>query len=135
MRNRQDGQAIVELAIGMGALMLLLTGLVGVSIITATELGLVAVAQEAAHVAALGATPSDAALRGQARGLQVGRGYPLGNGSLGVQVDASQFSQGGRVEASATYTLTSRDLFLFGLGNLHLSREHGEPVALHRGLP
>jgi hypothetical protein len=135
MAHRQQGQAIVELALGMGALMLILAGLVAVSTVTAIELGLVAVAQEAAHTAALAATPVDAAQLGRARGLLVGQGYPLGNGSLAVEVDARQFGQGGQVEAAATYTVNGRDLFLFGLGSLTLSRQHAEPIGLHRSLP
>ena len=38
MAHRQQGQAIVELALGMGALMLILAGLVAVSTVTAIEL-------------------------------------------------------------------------------------------------
>ena len=79
--------------------MLLLTGLLAVSIATATELGLVAVAQEAAHAAALSMAADEATEQGYARGMLVGRGYPLGNGSLAVQVDATQFRPGGQVQA------------------------------------
>ena len=49
MAHRQQGQAIVELALGMGALMLILAGLVAVSTVTAIELGLVAVAAVEAY--------------------------------------------------------------------------------------
>lgn len=135
MRRRLEGQAITELAFGMSALVLVLAALVGVSIVTAAELGLVAVAEEAAHTAALGSTPDEAAQLGQDRGLLVGRGYPLGNGSLAVLIDTRLFGQGGQVAASATYTLSGQDLFLFGLGSLTLSRQHAEPVPLHRGVP
>jgi hypothetical protein len=93
------------------------------------------VAQEAAHAAALSANPTVAAQQGRDRGLQVGQGYPLGNGSLTVAVDARQFGQGGQVDAAASYTLTAQDVFLFGLGSLTLSRQHAEPIGLHRSLP
>jgi hypothetical protein len=135
MQRRLEAQAIAELAFGMSALVLLLGVLVVVSIITAVELGLVAVAEEAAHTASLAPTPDEAVQLGHDRGLLVGRGYPLGNGSLAVQVDTSQFGQGGQVAASATYTLSAQDMFLFGLGTLSLTRQHAEPIALHRGLP
>jgi hypothetical protein len=132
---RQHGQAILELVLGMGALMLVLAGLVAVSSVTAVELGLVAVAQEAAHAAARAATPVDAAKQGQDRGLLVGRGYPLGNGSLTVEVDTRGFGQGGHIDASASYTVTGRDVFLLGIGRLTFSRQHAEPVGSHRSLP
>ena len=132
MAHRQQGQAIVELALGMGALMLIVAGLVAVSTVMAIELGLVAVAQEAAHTAALAATPVDAAQLGQARGFLVGQGYPLGNGSLAVEVDARQFGPG---EAAATYTVNVGICFFFGLGSLTPSRQHAERIGLHRSLP
>ena len=65
MRSRQQGQAVVEIGFGLTALMLLLAGPVAVSIVTAVELGLVAVAQGAAHTAALSATPADAIRSGK----------------------------------------------------------------------
>ena len=135
MAHRQQGQAIVELALGMGALMLILAGLVAVSTVTAIELGLVAVAQEAAHTAALAATPVDAAQLGHARGLLVGQGYPLGNGSLAVEVDARQFGQGGQVEAAATYTRQWTGSVSFRAGQSYPEPEHAEPIGLHRSLP
>jgi hypothetical protein len=130
----QQAQALVEVAIGMSVLVLLLAGLVAVSVVTAAELGLVSVAEAAAHSAALAASPDDAVLRGQARGLEVGRGYQLGNGSLAVQIDASAFRQGGQVQAGASYTFRPGDFF-FGLSSLTLSRSHVEPIARYRGLP
>jgi len=132
---RQRSQALVELALGMGALMLVLAGLVALSVMTAAELGLVAVAEEAAHAAALAGTPGQAAQRGHDRGLQVGEGYALSNGSLGVTVNVNQFGQGGRVDATATYSFTGHDVFLFGLTGLTLARTHSEPVGQHRSLP
>jgi len=135
MRARQHGQAIAELALGLGALMLVLAGLVALSVVTAAELGLVAVAEEAAHAAALAPSAAEAARAGTSRGALVGQGYPLGNGSLAVSVDARQFGQGGQVQATASYTFTGRDLFLLGPGSLTISRQHAEPVALHRSLP
>jgi hypothetical protein len=135
MPPRQQAQAIVELALGMGALMLVLAGLVAVSTVTSVELGLLAVAQEAAHAAARAATPVDAAQQGHDRGLLVGRGYPLGNGSLTVEVHTRWFGQGGQVDAAASYTITGRDVFLLGIGRLTLSRQHAEPVGPHRSLP
>src|SRR6266542_3603756 len=135
MTARQRGQAIVELALGMGVLMLLLAGLVALSVVTSAELGLVAVAQEAAHAAALSSTPADAEKRGHDRGVLVAQGYALGNGSLGVRVDVDQFGQSGHVDATATYSFTGRDVFLLGLPGVTLARTHSEPVAQHRSLP
>lgn len=135
MAGRQHSQALVELALGMGALMLVLAGLIALSVVTAAELGLVAVAEEAAHTAALAATAADAAQQGHDRGLLVGGGYSLANGSLGVTINVDQFGQGGHVDATATYSFTGRDAFLFGLTSLTLARTHSEPVGQHRSLP
>jgi hypothetical protein len=135
MHDSRRGQATVELALGLGVLMLLLTGLVSVATVTAIQLGLVAAAQEAAHAAALAPSPAEAERRGIERGLVVGQGHPLGNGSLAVLVDARQFDHGGRVRAAASYTVTGREVVLLGPGSLTLIRQHVEPVALHRSLP
>src|SRR5947209_2059130 len=102
----------------MGVLMLIAAGLIALSAVTAAELGLVAVAEEAAHAAALAASAADAAQQGRARGLVVSQGYALGNGSLEVTVDVNEFRQGGQVDVTATYAFTGRDLFLFGLSGL-----------------
>jgi len=135
MTARHRSQALVELALGMGALMLVLAGLVALSVVTAAELGLVAVAEEAAHIAALAPTAADAAQQGHDRGLVVGKGYPLANGSLEVTINVEQFGKGGHVDATARYTFSGRDLFLFGLSGLNLGRTHSEPIAQHRSLP
>jgi hypothetical protein len=115
--------------------MLIAAGLIALSSVTAAELGLVAVAEEAAHTAALAPTAAQAAQDGHDRGLIVARGYALGNGSLDVIVNADDFRQGGQVDVTATYAFTGRDLFLFGLSGLTLERTHAEPVAGHRSLP
>jgi hypothetical protein len=115
--------------------MLLLAGLVAFSVVTAAELGLVAVAEEAAHAAALAPTAVDAAQQGHDRGVLVAHGYALGNGSLDVRVDVDQFGQGGHVDATATYSFTGRDVFLLGLPGVTLTRTHSEPVGQHRSLP
>ena len=132
---RQQSQAVVELALGMAVLMLVAAGLIALSSVTAAELGLVAVAEEAAHAAALAPSAAAAPQLGRERGLIVGRGYALRNGSLEVTVNVDDFRQGGQVDVTATYAFTGRDLFLFGLSGLTVERTHTEPVAAHRSLP
>ncbi len=73
--------------------------------------------------------------QGTTRGYQVGSGYRLGNGSLHVSVDASQFGPGGRVSAVATYHLSRTEIPLLGGFDLPLQQQHVEVVSQFRSFP
>ena len=135
MRGRSRASALVEFTFLAPILMLFFLGLVGLGVEVWTQLGLVAVAQEAAHAAAV--APNDAAAvdQGTTRGYQVGSGYRLGNGSLHVSVDASQFGPGGRVSAVATYHLGRSEIPLLGGFDLPLQQQHVEVVSQFRSFP
>ena len=79
---REPGNAIVEMALLAPIVGLLLASLGAMAIAVQAQLGLVAVAEEAALAATYAPGPQQAVTLGQARGQQVGQGYALRNGSL-----------------------------------------------------
>jgi hypothetical protein len=133
--RRSRGQATVELAFLTLILAVLVVGLVGASEIVQTQIGLTAVAEEAALAAALAPSVDTVEQRGQERGLAVGTGYALRNGSLSVAIQFAEFAPGQPVRAVATYELTSRDIPLLVLSSVNLSLAHVEVVPQFRGLP
>ena len=132
--HREPGNAIVELALLAPIVGLLLASLGAMAIAVQAQLGLVAVAEEAALAATYAPGPQQAVTLGQARGQQVGQGYALRNGSLTVTIDPSGFAPGGLVRATAHYQLSASQVPLLGLAHLDLEQRHAEPVPRYRGL-
>ena len=134
LAHREPGNAIVEMALLAPILGLLLAGLGAMAIVVQAQLGLVAVAEEAAQAATYAANPTQAVSFGQTRGQQVGQGYALRNGSLVVTVDPTAFAPGGVVRATAHYQLSASQVPLLGLAHLDLEQRHAEPVPRYRSL-
>jgi len=126
---------MAEMGVLVLVLVVLALGLSAVWGVVQVEVGLSAVAEEAARAAALAPSSALVEQRGTDRGLAVGAGYALKNGSLVVTIDSSQFAAGGRVWARARYRLSSSDLPLIGAGGLDLEREQLEIVPGFRSLP
>src|SRR5437870_8444588 len=135
MRSRSRASALTEFVFLAPVLLRLFLGLVGISVEVWAQLGLVAVAQEAAHAAAVAPTAAVAVDQGTTRGYQVGSGYRLGNGTLRVSVDARQFGPGGRVGATATYRLGRAEIPLLTGLELSLEQDHVERVSQFRSFP
>jgi hypothetical protein len=135
MRRRHDASALVEFTFLAPVLLLLFLELVGLAVEVWAQLGLVAVAQEAAHAAAVAPNAADAVDAGTARGYAVGSGYRLGNGTLRVLVDATEFGPGGRVHATASYRLTRTEIPLLAGLELPLLQDHVERVSAFRSFP
>lgn len=133
--QRQLAQASVELALVTLVLAVLVVGLVSASEIVQAQMGLRAVAEEAALAAALAQSAETVQQRGQERGLAVGDGYALRNGSLGIVIQYAQFGPGEQMRAMATYRLTSQDIPLLFAGPVDLSLSAVEIVPRFRGLP
>lgn len=131
-RKHEGGQALVELALVLPILLLLAFGVVAVGRVTEAQMGVSAVAREAARAAALANDPGQAAADGMARGQQVATGYSLGDGSLQLTVNAGGFSRGGTVQASAHYTVSLADLPLLGWTHITAGSTHLERVDLYR---
>lgn len=132
LRRSERGEALVSFALAVPILAVTLIGLLGISLVVQAQLGLVAVAQDAARAASLADTPDQAVRQGVARGQLVAAGYPLGNGSLRVSIDTSAFRPGGSVRATARYQVSGRDVPALGPTELPLQRAHAEPVATYR---
>lgn len=125
--NGQGGQALVETALVVPVLLLLAFGVIAAGRITQAQMGVSAVAREAARAATLANNPGQAATNGMARGQEVAAGYSLGNGSLQLVVDPGSFARGSAIHASAHYTVSFGDLPLLGwaqvtVGSIHLER-------------
>lgn len=134
LRDRQRGNAVVELAVLAPVFGVLLAGLAAVAITVQAQLGLVSVAEEAALAATYASGPDQAADFGQQRGQAVGRGFALRNGSLAVTIDATGFAPGSIVRATAHYRLSADQVPLLGLAHIDLEQRHAELVPLYRGL-
>lgn len=129
---RERGQAIVELALVVPILLVLTFGVVGVGRVIQAQMGVSAVAREAARAAALSNTPAQAAGDGVARGREVASGYALSNGSLQLAVDAGSLERGSTVSASAQYTVNLSDLPLLGWTHITVGSSHRERVDMYR---
>ena len=126
------GQALVEAALVIPILLSLVFGVVALGRVVQAELGVVAVAREAAKAAAVAQTPAEALATGSARGQETARGYNLTNGSFGLSVDAGAFERGGQVRASSRYTVSLHDLPLLGWASVSLQSSHIERIDLYR---
>ena len=131
-RAARPGQATIELIAGIGMLTLLLTFLVGLGTLQSARQGVAATAREAARAGALASNAGEAVGVGGARGLAVGRGYGLTNGTLTVTVDAGAFGPGGFVRATATYEVRVGGLAIPGVTGRVVRSAAMEEVAQYR---
>ena len=128
----ERGQALVETALVLPLLLFLAFGVIAVGRITQAQMGVSAVAREAARAGALANAPGEALDQALSRGQTVARGYNLTNGSLKLSVDVGQFDPGGTVQASARYTVSFNDLPLLGWARISVASTHGERIDLYR---
>ena len=126
------GQALVEVALVIPLLLLLGFGVIGVGLVTQAQLGVSAVAREAARAGALAGSPAEARALGLSRGQEVAAGYRLGNGSVAISVELGGLARGGQVRAGAGYRVSLADLPLLGWAEVSLASEHVERVDLYR---
>lgn len=126
------GQALIEAALVVPLLLLLAFGVVGIVRVTRAQMGVSAVAREAARAGALAGDPGTALNGALAEGQAVAGGYQLTNGSLQVEVDLGDFSPGGSVQASVGYTVDFGDLPLLGWVRLTVSSAHAERIDPYR---
>ena len=129
---RQRGQALVETALVIPMLLVLAFGVIGVGRVTQAQMGVSAVAREAARAAALADDPAGAALAGFARGQEVATGYSLTNGSLRLTIDPGTMARGASVGATARYEVELGDLPLLGWTRISVSSTHLERTDLYR---
>jgi len=130
--KNERGQALVEVALVIPILLLLAFGVVAVGRVTDAQMGVSAVAREAARAAALANDPAAAASQGVTQGQEVAAGYHLGDGSLHLAVNAGNFTRGGTVQVSARYTVSLGDLPLLGWAHITVGSTHLERIDLYR---
>jgi len=130
--KNECGQALVEVALVIPLLLLLAFGVVAMGRVTNAQMGVSAVAREAARAAALANNPGEAASRGVTQGQEVAAGYHLGDGSLQLAVNAGNFTRGGTVQASARYTVSLGDLPLLGWAHITVGSTHLERIDPYR---
>ena len=124
----QEGSAAVEAAFALPVLLVLVFGLVGVSRLILADIGVAAVAREAARAAAISYSATEAHDNGLQRAKEVAPGYLLTNGSLQVTVDPGAFQRGGTVLAQARYTVTLTDLPLLNWSTMTVSKTRSETI-------
>jgi len=130
--SRQDGQAIIEMALVVPMLLLLAFGVVAVGRVTQAQMAVSAVARESAASAAMANDAAEAVARGTVRGRAVAEGYHLANGTLQFVIDAGTFARGGAVEASAHYEVVLNDLPLLGWVRVPVNSHHRERIDPYR---
>jgi hypothetical protein len=113
-------------------LLLVAFGVVGTGRLVQAQLGISAVAREAAREAALATEQADAAARGVTHGQSVAAGYGLTNGSLHLDVEPGAFTRGDQVRAAARYDVALADLPLLGWARVMVRGEHVERLDLYR---
>ncbi len=128
----QQGQALVETALVIPMLLLLAFGVVGVGRVTQSQMGVSAVAREAARSAALADSPEGALSDGLAQGQEVAAGYRLTNGTLRLTIDPGVLARGAEVRATARYEVVLDDLPLLGWVRVPVSSVHLERTDLYR---
>lgn len=128
----QRGNALVETALVLPLLLLLAFGVIGAGRIVQAQMGVSAVAREAARAGALANGSADAAARGVARGEEVATGYRLTNGSLELTVALDSFARGAPVRARASYEVAFDDLPLLGWARFMVASDHVERTDLYR---
>lgn len=128
----ERGSALVETALVVPLLLTLALGLVGVARVTQAQMGVSAVAREAARAGALASTPDDALLRGTDRCREVADGYGLRNGTLHCAVDPAGLVRGGVVRAAASYEVALDDLPLMGWIRVAVASSQVEVVDPYR---
>lgn len=132
LRRPREGQALLETALVLPALLVLVFGVVGAGRLTEAKMEVSAVAREAARAGVLAQSPGEIVGRGERRGYEVARGYGLDEDALRLRVIADHPAPGGYVTAEASYRASLADLPLLAWGEVELKGSHREPVDPYR---
>lgn len=130
----QRGQGLIEAALTVPVVLVLAFGVVALAQLTQAQMGVSAVAREAARSGALGGSATDAISQGEARGREVAAGYDMDNKRLHLTVASPTWGRGGEVVASVHYSVSFEYLPLLGWASSDVSSSHTERVDLYRSL-
>jgi hypothetical protein len=145
-RRRQGGQALVEMALMLPALLILALGLFAVARVTGSLLGVTAVTREAARAGVRAPDAATAWEWADARGQQVAGEYGLALENLQLDIDTSNFEVAdpgdglltpGEIRVAATYTVDLSDvpLIAWTQAQVPLQRTFAEVVDPYRSTP
>jgi hypothetical protein len=129
---RSRGQSLVEAALVTPPLLLLAFGVLAAGRVAQAQMGVSAVAREAARAGALAGSPAEAVALATARGREVADGYRLTNGSLELDIDPGTFDRGDRLRAEARYQVTLDDLPFLGWARVEVASRQAERIDLYR---
>jgi hypothetical protein len=96
------------------------------------QLGVSAVAREAARAAALAQDAGEARARGISHGQAVAAGYLLSRDALQLSVEPGGFGRGGQVRAVARYEVALGDLPILQWARMSVSSDQVERLDLYR---
>jgi Flp pilus assembly protein TadG len=129
---RSRGQSLVEAALATPPLLLLAFGVLAAGRVAQAQMGVSAVAREAARAGALAGSPAESTAQATARGREVANGYRLTNGSLEIDIDPGTFARGDRLRAEARYRVALDDLPLLGWTRVEVTGRQAERIDLYR---
>ncbi len=128
----ESGGALVEAALVLPVVLVIAFVVVMVGRVARAEIGVHAVAREAARTLATSASAADGIDAAQARAREVAGGYGLSPDQVGLTIDAGSFARGGTVSAGASYRVGLGDLPLLGTLAVTVSSTQAERVDLYR---
>ncbi len=128
----ERGTAILETALVLPFLLALALGVVGVGRVVQAQMGVRAVAREAARAAALANSGVDADPLGRGQAAAVASGYGLRGSALQVDLEVGGFARGSTVRATVRYQVHLDDLPLLSWLSVPLSSTHVERVDRYR---
>lgn len=126
------GSALLEAGLVLPAVLVIVFGVVMAGRVVQAQIGLQAVAREAARTLAAAPSAPEGLDYGRQRAVSVAGGHGLSAERLGLAFDAGTFERGGTVRAQASYTVELGDLPLLGQVEVSVSSSHEERVELYR---
>jgi len=128
----ESGQALVEAALILPAILLVVFGVVMAGRIAHAKVAVQAAAREASRSLATAPSDQQGLADAQERGVTVAEGYGLGGDRLALQVNSNGFERGGTATAEVSYRVPLGGLPLLKMGDIIVSSSHSERIDLYR---
>jgi Flp pilus assembly protein TadG len=134
--RRDEGQALLELALASPILLLFLLGMVLFGRVLQAKVATDAAAREAARAVAEASSEGEGVSLARRRAADVAAGYGLTAANLGVTIDDGGFVRGGTVTVRVSYAVPIGDLPLarqvLGAGGVAVSATDQEAIEMYR---
>jgi len=128
----ESGQALVEAALILPALLLVVFGVVMAGRITHAKVAVQAAAREASRSLATAASEEQGLTDANERGRTVAQGFGLGGEHLTLEVSSNGFARGGSATAKVSYRVLLVDLPLLKVADVTVSSSHLERIDVYR---